>query len=95
MSTEFDELKAEVIAEIKANPHKYPSVCQMMIGKIERLESELVKLRTDIITATTRTERFKAALEEIIEDADLDFVGERCMAQKAQKALADDAKEGI
>ena len=42
-SGEFEELKAEVIAEIRANPHKYPGVCRMMIGRIDRLEAEASK----------------------------------------------------
>lgn len=47
MSTEFEEFKEEVIAEIRANIHKYPSVCKMLLGKIDRLEAEADKAAHD------------------------------------------------
>ena len=46
MNTEFEEFKDEAIAEIRANIHKYPSVCKMLLGKVDRLEAEVNALRS-------------------------------------------------
>lgn len=46
----FEDFKKEVIAEIKANPHLYPSICRRMVRKIEEQQAEVERL-TKIETA--------------------------------------------
>lgn len=65
MSTEFEEFKEEVIAEIRANIHKYPSVCKMLLGKIDRLEAEADKAAHDLENAQLESDDLAAELARV------------------------------
>ena len=56
MTGDFGEFVCEAIAEIKANPHKYPNVCRMMVGRLERMEAEAGKMQHDLDNANLETE---------------------------------------